>query len=528
MAAVPPVPLFGFTVYDAMVECGVNDATLFMGQTPAVRIAEDCFGNDFNAVMEISYEEFEADLKSYSTLTVANGQIRLDPRTKRMIRAFLQFVRNHYRISVDPSTIPFVTANAIQLLNDEKTHKAFVDKSSKIIETTKPIRFTEKIRWDDWVPTFINFLRSIPGRHGVPLCYVIRNHVVPLIDPLADLLQSYINRAPLQGAAFQADALDVHIYLVNFTAGNVTAETKLLPNAEEQNGRVDFINLLHHYEGVGVNSINIIAADITLSSLYYSGEKKPHMWWNEFETRLTKAFLAYDKKEQRVVYSNEMKLRTLLGKIDADFLQITKSTLNLELNRIPITMTYATALKTFRDEVNRKFPPDLSSGPNRVRRVQETGQGGRGGRGQRDRGRGGRDRGRGRGDRGRGRGGRQYGRGRGQRDQGNPPPNYHPRPGSRNIVMIDGTQMAIHPAVQYSPDVWYNIPEPERENLRRERSEHREQQGRNQRPRTLAAADTQHNEDNRSVPSQVTMGNETIMGGRNEQASIRSRNRGPP
>ena len=94
--------------------------------------------------------------------------------------------------------------------------------------------------------------------------------------------------------------------------------------------------------------------------------------------------------------------------------------------------------------------------------------------------------------------------------------------------MIDGTQMTIHPVVQYSPDVWYNIPEPERENLRRERSEHREQQGRNQRPRTLAAADTQQNEDNRSVPSQVTMGNETIMGGRNEQASIRSRNRGPP
>ena len=87
--------------------------------------------------------------------------------------------------------------------------------------------------------------------------------------------------------------------------------------------------------------------------------------------------------------------------------------------------------------------------------------------------------------------------------------------------------MAIHPAVQYAPDTWYNIPETERDILQRERREHREQQGRNTRPRTVQATDNQLNnhDDNRSVPSQVTMGNETIMGGRNEQASIRSRNR---
>ena len=95
--------------------------------------------------------------------------------------------------------------------------------------------------------------------------------------------------------------------------------------------------------------------------------------------------------------------------------------------------------------------------------------------------------------------------------------------------MLDDSQMAIHPAVQYAPDTWYNIPEAERDILQRERREHREQQGRNQRPRTMAAVETNINntvnDDQRSVPSQVTMGNETIMGGRNEQASIRSRNR---
>ena len=370
MAAVPPA----LTVLDAMVVCGVNNVAQFHGQTPAQRISQDCFGDSFNAVMELTYEEIETDLKSYSTLTVANGQIRLDPRTKRLIWAFMQFVRNKVRTSIDPSTVPFLAADAIQLLRDEKTHKAFVDKSPKMIETTKPIRFMEKIRWDDWVPTFINFLRSIPGRQGVPLCYVIRNHVAPVIDPSADLLQDYINRAPLIGSAYQADALDVHVYIVNFTAGNATAETKLLPNANDSNGRMDFLNLSQHYEGVGVNSINIVQADVTLSTLYYSGEKKPHMWWDEFETHLTKAFLTYDKKEGCEVYSNEMKLRCLIGKIDADFLQTHKSSVSLEMARIHLTMTYELALKTFRDEVTRKFPPDIGSGPNRVRRVQQTGR----------------------------------------------------------------------------------------------------------------------------------------------------------
>ena len=95
--------------------------------------------------------------------------------------------------------------------------------------------------------------------------------------------------------------------------------------------------------------------------------------------------------------------------------------------------------------------------------------------------------------------------------------------------MLDGSQMAIHPAVQYAPDTWYNIPEAERDILQRERREHREQQGHNQRPCTMAAVETNVNntatEDHRSVPSQVTIVNDTIMGGRNEQASIRSRNR---
>ena len=106
------------------------------------------------------------------------------------------------------------------------------------------------------------------------------------------------------------------------------------------NGRLAWTALLDHYQGVGVHSINILKVYDVFDTLYYVGEKKPHMWWDEFECQLIESFVAYDKKEGRVVYSNEIKLRILIRKIGADFLESTKSGIGIELTRSIITMTY--------------------------------------------------------------------------------------------------------------------------------------------------------------------------------------------
>ena len=71
---------------------------------------------------------------------------------------------------------------------------------------------------------------------------------------------------------------------------NNTAEAKILPHAGSNDGRLDFVALKEHYEGVGIHSLDLVKADKVLDSLFYSGEKKPHMWWEEFEKQLTKAF----------------------------------------------------------------------------------------------------------------------------------------------------------------------------------------------------------------------------------------------
>ena len=102
--------------------------------------------------------------------------------------------------------------------------------------------------------------------------------------------------ASLQGAAFVADTAEVHTYIVNFIAGNNMAEIKIQMHADANDGRRDFIALKQHYKGVGVNAIDVVQTEKVIETLHYTGEKKPHIWWEDFEKQLTSAFTTCDRK----------------------------------------------------------------------------------------------------------------------------------------------------------------------------------------------------------------------------------------
>ena len=78
---------------------------------------------------------------------------------------------------------------------------------------------------------------------------------------------------------------------MNFIMGNQVAESKVQIHQARNNGRLDFIALRDHYEGVGILAVDIQKAEITIRNLFYAGKKKPHMWWDEFERQLTDASL---------------------------------------------------------------------------------------------------------------------------------------------------------------------------------------------------------------------------------------------
>ena len=104
--AVPAAEIV-FTVQDAMIACGIDNVTLFDGSPPTTRIATNLFDDDFTACMEKTYKDLDDDLKGYSILTQAQGQIRLTPGTKKNLKAFVQWTRYRIRLGQDPAGIDF-------------------------------------------------------------------------------------------------------------------------------------------------------------------------------------------------------------------------------------------------------------------------------------------------------------------------------------------------------------------------------------------------------------------------------------
>ena len=444
-AAVPPPPVF--LVVNTMMQCGVDNIAQFNGETAAERFANDLFGDDFVACMDKTMEELNQDFKSYSDLTQAQGQIRITPRTKRNIRAFVHWVCDETRLGRNPNAISFPVAMAAQLLRRHKTHTQFITNSKTISEAAKPEKFTADTKWEDWSVTFLGYLRALPGRDGVPLNYVCRTNAQPDPTPNQDFLNDYVAMAPLVGEAFSIDAATVHTLLMNFITGNQVAESKVQIHQAQNNGRLDFIALRDHYEGVGILAVDIQKAEITMKNLFYAGKKKPHMWWDEFERQLTNAFTTYDKREGRVVYSNNMKLRLLVDKISADFMKEVKAGISIELTKQPMTMTYKIALAAFQNEVNRQHPPQMSQNTRVRRSVREINQGGRfGGRG-----------------RGRGRGGRGGRSGRGTKQT---------RTDSSFITLTDGTRIEYHPSFNFPPHIYKKMKQEDIDRLRAQRAKY--------------------------------------------------------
>ena len=178
------------------------------------------------------------------------------------------------------------------------------------------------------------------------------------------------------------------------------------------------------------------------------------MWWDEFEMQPTNTFNTYDSIEKRSVDSNEMRLGILNKEISADFLQATKASINLALDKTHGTIKYENALAAFHNKINKKFLPKLSSSNKRkAKRIIESGThgGGRGGifqdQGGRYQGHGGRGRytGRGRGRSGRGHGGRG---------------NYNlSRQDDRMVRCNDGSQLEVQLSYDFTKNERHKSPE---------------------------------------------------------------------
>ena len=477
------------TVRSALVLCGVSDVVGWNNQTDAQRIASDLFDDDFRSCMDKTFSSLDEDWKTYSNVTIANGQIRLLPGVKKNIRALVQWVRDRIRLGENPADTPFPVAEVSAILRRYHTHKNWLDKAKEKATTTMPKVFKTDTKWLDFRDSLRNFLRTQPGRNGVPLSSVIREAENPVIRDNVEFIDDYIDRATLEGEAFAADAAEVHGYIVNLIAGNATAENKILPYLPENNGRKDYFALKEHYEGVGAHAKALVEAENDIQSLFYAGEKKPHMWWEEFETRLVTSFAVIDKHEGREVYSDTSKLRMLAKKVrTCDFLESTLSVIDLELTKEPVTLTFDQALANFRNAVNRKFPPEMSA-TKKTRRINQLKNKNNNKNNKNS--------------------GRQGNQGTEERNRGN----TRKRNDAWEVIGTDGSKIEVHPSYNFSGDVWKKIPFSVRAHLMDMRKAYKKTRSQKQ----VRTQEEKGNDDSSNSDG-------TIMGGRNEQASLRTRN----
>jgi hypothetical protein len=142
------------------------------------------------------------------------------------------------------TTIASPIANVPALLRRYKTHNQFVKKSLTLSDAAKPENFKTTTKWADWAPTFLNYLRTMPEKDGVPLKCICRLNEAPDPTPNEDFLDNYVSMAALNGEAFTIDAANVHTFIVNFISGkqrNRRGQNSGLRSSKQWKTRLHFI-----------------------------------------------------------------------------------------------------------------------------------------------------------------------------------------------------------------------------------------------------------------------------------------------
>jgi len=95
-----------------------------------------------------------------------------------------------------------------------------------LTDAAKPVPPAKKVKWTDWKHPFINYLRTIVDKDEHHVRYVCKPQDVPEPSHSSDFFENYVAMAPLTGEPSTIDSVEVLTLIINFIAGNETAEAK--------------------------------------------------------------------------------------------------------------------------------------------------------------------------------------------------------------------------------------------------------------------------------------------------------------
>ena len=221
-----------YTVKQAMQACGATEAK-------AETLASELFDHAYDDCKDKRMSELVDGFKVLSKLPANAGGVKVALRVQMRIKAFCQWTKDHLRMGLEPSSVPFAVDRSREFMARAETHDQFVRNYTSVASAAIPKDFNKDVKWDDWAPTFINYLNAIPGRDGIPLSYIVRDDDNPAYTPNTNFLDDYVLAAPLMGPAYELDARKVHAFLQTRIMGNDEAEATIKPHEAANDGHKD-------------------------------------------------------------------------------------------------------------------------------------------------------------------------------------------------------------------------------------------------------------------------------------------------
>ena len=395
--------------------------------------------------MRKTEDQLYSELKAFPSLTMAQGQICVTPGVQSNIKAFIQWTRDEIRMGRNPASTPFPINEVADLLEKLSEHNRFVKEETSMLEITRCPPLTNDVKWEDWEPAFIAYLKVMPGDNGVPLAYVGREEELQMLAAGGTYFDMLISMAPLHGSSFDKDNAKVLSIVLKLIMGNERAEAAVKALNTTNDGRGAISKLRTLYLGEGMMQTSIVNAQQTLNKLFYGGEKPPHIWWDKFEQELLKAYAIIDKDAGRQVHTDDYKLRDLQAKIQPEWLSTAKAAVQLEIAKVPPGIDFATALRLYRNAVKEKYPNGPKAAARRINEVNKSGRFQRGGKRQKQG------------------GGRNNMQGR---------PRNHPD--QITITLRNGEKIKYHASYNFSNHEIQNMTQDQRDLLKRQRREYKQ------------------------------------------------------
>ena len=318
--------------------------------------------------------------------SMAQGRIVFGRGRTKKLTGVMHWVQDRFRANDVPYHEDFNEPALFEALSLAQIRKSDIDLVDTNTKAANPGKFKDERKWPEWEKSFINYLSVIPGVSGIPLSYIVRDEEFPAEGLLyATFNDRMVNRAPLTGQYYIADARCVHNLLVGFLQGENT-ENWIRNIAKYQDGRRDMIALRRHYAGEGNSTRRIADAKRLQASLHYKTERA--LPFNKFLDSLQKMFTIFEDENEPL--TERAKVDELLSKVQATTLSAAVAQLRYQLNTVGVTFTVAAnhlnaeISQTSDYQLARKISAVGTSGG----RGNSTGGRGRGGRGGRTGGRG--------------------------------------------------------------------------------------------------------------------------------------------